>query len=64
MTNLAMKLKDYFHGAYSEARKVTWPTRKQTTVYSLVVLGLTLGLAIIFAAVDYGLNFGLQALLK
>ena len=61
---LVTTIKDYFRGAYSEARKVTWPTRKQTTTYSIVVIALTIGLAIFFAVVDQGLNLGLEQLLK
>lgn len=58
------KVKDYFHGAYSEAKKVTWPTQKQTTNYSLLVIAMTVGMAVFFAAVDYALNLGLTQLLK
>jgi len=58
------KIKDYFHGAYSEARKVTWPTRKQTINYSILVLGLTVGMTVFFAAVDYALNLGLEQIIK
>ncbi len=57
-------MKDYFYGAYHEARKVTWPTRKQTINYSIVVVVLTFGLAIFFAVVDRVLNLGLSQLLK
>lgn len=64
MTKLAMKLKDYFHGAYSEARKVTWPTRQQATTYSLVVLGLTLGLTLFFGLLDFALGLGFAQLIK
>ena len=62
--NVATKVKDYFHGAYSEARKVTWPTRKQTINYSIVVVALTVGIALFFAVVDQGLNLGLEQILK
>lgn len=62
--NVATKIKDYFHGAYSEARKVTWPTRKQTITYSIVVVAMTIGVAVFFAVVDQVLNLGLEQLLK
>lgn len=64
MTNVVTKIKDYFYGAYHEARKVTWPTRKQTINYSTVVVALTVGLAIFFAVVDRVLNLGLEQILK
>lgn len=58
------KIKEYFHGAYSEARKVTWPTKTQTINYSILVVAMTIGMALFFAAVDYALNLGLTELLK
>jgi preprotein translocase subunit SecE len=46
-------IKDYLIGAYAEMKKVTWPTKQQTINYSLIVIGMSLGLAIFFAVLDY-----------
>lgn len=50
------KVKNYFVEAYAELRKVTWPTQKQTKNYSLVVIGISLGLAAFFGVLDYIFN--------
>lgn len=49
-------LKNYFKDAYSELRKVVWPTQKQTVHYSIVVVVMSLGIAIFFGVLDYILN--------
>ncbi len=36
-----------------ELKKVTWPTKKETTRYTLVVLGVCLGVAIYLGALDF-----------
>lgn len=61
---LALKIRDYFQGAISELKKVTWPTKKQTIHYSVVVVALSIGVAVFFGILDYALNIGLELLLK
>jgi preprotein translocase subunit SecE len=56
--------KNYFLGSYAEMKKVTWPTKKQTVNYSLLVIGMSVGLALFFAGLDYVFNLGLEFLLK
>ncbi len=56
--------KNYFLGSYAEMKKVTWPTKKQTVNYSLLVIGMSIGLALFFAGLDYVFNLGLELLLK
>lgn len=58
------KLIAYFKSSYAELHKVSWPTKTQTTNYSLVVIGLAVGLAVFFAALDYVLNLGLESIIK
>lgn len=57
-------IKNYFVGSYTEMKKVTWPTREQTINYSILVIALSLGLALFFAALDYGLYTGITALIS
>lgn len=57
-------LKNYFVGAYAEMKKVTWPTKQQTINYSILVIALSIGMAVFFAALDYVFNLGIQELLK
>ncbi len=58
------KITDYFRGAIGEMKKVVWPTKKQTTTYTLIVIGLSLGIAFILGALDYIFNIGLTQLIK
>lgn len=58
------KIKDYFRGAISEMKKVSWPTRKQVANYSIVVIIMSIGIAIFFGILDYLLNLGLTALIS
>jgi len=46
-----------------ELRKVTWPSQKETTKYSLIVIILCLALAAFFGGLDYLLNLGLEWLI-
>ncbi|OIO19491.1 MAG: preprotein translocase subunit SecE [Candidatus Magasanikbacteria bacterium CG_4_9_14_0_2_um_filter_41_10] len=46
------KLSAYFREALYELRKVTWPTKKQTVNYSIVVIVIAIGMAVFFAVLD------------
>ena len=61
--NFAISIKNYFLASYGEMKKVTWPTREQTINYSLLVVGLSIGLAAFFAVLDYALNLGITTLI-
>ncbi|OGH84720.1 MAG: preprotein translocase subunit SecE [Candidatus Magasanikbacteria bacterium RIFOXYA2_FULL_44_8] len=64
MTKIIEAIKNYFIGSYAEMKKVTWPTKKQTTNYSLLVIGLSVGMAIFFSVLDYVFNLGVESLIK
>jgi len=57
-------IKNYFIGSYAEMTKVSWPTKKQTINYSLLVIGLSVGMAIFFSVLDYIFNAGIEQLIK
>lgn len=61
--NIVTSIKNYFIGSYAEMKKVSWPTKKQTTNYSLLVIGMSIGVAITFAILDYIFNWGITALI-
>ncbi len=61
--NIVNATKNYLLGSYAEMKKVTWPTKQQTVNYSLLVIGLSLGLAIFFAALDYVFNLGITKII-
>lgn len=49
-------IKRYFVEAFHEIKKVSWPTKNQTKNYTLIVIGLSLGMAIFLGALDLGLS--------
>ena len=40
-----------------ELAKVSWPTRSQTVVYTLVVIGISLFMAAFLGLLDFGFKF-------
>ncbi len=60
---MANPLVSYLKQALEELKKVVWPSRQETIQHTLIVVGLSLGLALFLGAIDYGLNYGLQVLL-
>ncbi|MDP2790070.1 MAG: preprotein translocase subunit SecE [bacterium] len=61
MANIIVK---YFRESYEELKKVSWPSRKDTFRDTLVVIGVSLGVAAFLGAVDLGLTAGLQKLIN
>ncbi|MBT3538962.1 preprotein translocase subunit SecE [Candidatus Parcubacteria bacterium] len=53
------KLIKYIRESIGELKKVTWPTKKQTTTYTIVVVAMSIGVAIFFAILDWFFNLGL-----
>ncbi len=56
-------LMNYFKSSVQELRKVTWPTHNQTIKLTFLVLGISLGAAVLIGLVDYGFSLGHRALL-
>ncbi|MFA6305016.1 MAG: preprotein translocase subunit SecE [Patescibacteria group bacterium] len=53
---MSNKIVEYIKQSRAELKKVVWPTKKQTRNHTLMVIGVSLGLAIFLGAVDFGLN--------
>jgi preprotein translocase subunit SecE len=49
-------IKDFFKGVITELKKVHWPSRKQVSVYTGVVIVTVLLVAVVVSAVDFGLS--------
>lgn len=64
MKKIFKSIKDYFVGAYAELKKVTWPTKKQTVNYSLLVVALSLGVALLFSVLDFIFDLGFKFLIS
>lgn len=47
------KLIQYIKDSRKELKKVTWPTKKETTKYTLVVIGISVGIAIFLGGLDF-----------
>ncbi|MBU1039395.1 preprotein translocase subunit SecE [Patescibacteria group bacterium] len=60
---MANLLTDYLKNSYQEFKKVAWPTKKETTQHTLLVIGISLAVAVFLGAIDYFLNLGLERLL-
>jgi preprotein translocase subunit SecE len=62
--NAIKAIKGYFVGSYRELRKVTWPTKKQTINYSVLVIAMSVGTAIFFSFLDYIFDLGFTNIIK
>ncbi len=58
------KLTEYIKGSVEEMKKVTWPTKKETYNYTLLVIGISLAVAAFLGALDYIFNLGLELIIK
>jgi preprotein translocase subunit SecE len=54
---------EFFKQVRQEASKVTWPTRKETTITTAMVFAMAFLAAIFFFLVDQVLQFGVRAVL-
>ena len=57
------KLTQYIKDSIAEMKKVTWPTKKQTYNYTLLVILVSLAVAIFLGALDYIFNWLLQLII-
>ncbi|QQS27267.1 preprotein translocase subunit SecE [bacterium] len=57
------KITRYIKSSMDELKRVIWPTRKQATVLTVVVLGFTAAVALYLAVFDYIFRLGLERLI-
>ncbi len=62
--SITNKVAEYFRTSQIELKKVVWPSKKETTRYSLIVIGMSLGVAIFFGILDFVFNLGLTKLIS
>lgn len=48
-----MSVTSYFKEVRAEMRHVSWPSRREATVYTAVVIGVSLAIAIYLGLLDY-----------
>ncbi|MFA6194420.1 MAG: preprotein translocase subunit SecE [Patescibacteria group bacterium] len=58
------KLTTYFKESVAELKKVTWPTKRETYNYTLLVIGISLGVAIFLGLLDYIFAQGFQFMIN
>ena len=56
-------LKQYILDSIAEMKKVVWPSRRQTIQYTIIVIVLSVGLALLLGALDYVFNLGLEKII-
>jgi preprotein translocase subunit SecE len=54
---------EFLQEVRQEARKITWPTRKETMITTVMVLIMVVLAAIFFLIVDTILNWGVEKML-
>lgn len=54
----------YVRESKEELEKVTWPTRRQTARYAVIVIAVSVAVGAFFAALDWALNLGLGKLIE
>lgn len=58
------KLVNYLKESRSELKKVVWPTKKETTNYTLLVIGISLAVAAFIGIVDFLLDIGFKQIIR
>jgi preprotein translocase subunit SecE len=52
MNNLFRKISNFLKDVKLEMKKVNWPTRKNAIKYTLIVVGVSLGVAVFLGSCD------------
>jgi len=60
---IPLKISAFLKEMVLEIKKVTWPTRDQTIRYTLIVVGISLGVAIFLGGMDFILAALVQRLI-
>lgn len=58
------KVTNYIQESVAEMKKVTWPTKKETYNYTLLVIGISIAVAIFLGALDYMFTIGFQVIIN
>lgn len=61
---MANRAVSYVRESVEELKKVVWPSRKDTVRNSLLVVGISLGVAAFLGLIDFLLNLGLEQFVK
>ncbi len=50
---LTVKIRTFFKEVRQETRKVNWPTKKEATRYTFIVIGISVVVAAILGGIDF-----------
>lgn len=62
--NIFTKLINYFKDSKQELKRVVWPTKKEATNLTLLVISISLGVAFFLGLMDWLLNLILGRFIK
>jgi preprotein translocase subunit SecE len=62
--NIPQRVVNYIKTSIQELKKVVWPTQKEVISHTLLVIGISLGLAAFLGIVDYLLSLVLGVVIK
>lgn len=55
-----MKIVNYIKASIEEMKKVSWPTKKETYNYTILVIGISLAIAVFLGGLDYIFSWTLE----
>jgi len=58
------KLTSYIKESIAEMKKVTWPSKKETRNYTILVIGISIGVALFLGLLDYIFTTGFQLIIN
>ncbi len=58
-----MSLIDYLKETRAELRHVSWATRRQAIVFTLLVIGISIGVSLFLGVFDAAFTYGLQKII-
>ncbi|MBU1018798.1 MAG: preprotein translocase subunit SecE [Patescibacteria group bacterium] len=58
------KLLQYIKDSFDDIKKVTWPTKNQAVILSLIVFAVCIVVAIFLGVLDYVFGLGIQELIN
>ncbi len=66
MTNILQEnaISRYFRETWAELKKVRWPTRQEARNLTLIVLGVTIGMAIVLGLLDFFFTWEFRGLVE
>lgn len=54
------RLVNYINGSRQELKKVVWPTKKEVTQHTIMVIVISIGVSVFLGAADYIFNIILE----